>query len=224
MKEINSVINGIQEEFVCENCNHKQIVNLFPYINFKENPEYYSKVKDLSIFNVICNQCHKESMIQYNILLLDETHKYFLYLLTNKDDYEHFKHQIDYFMKINFNYDEFPEYKEYKTRIVFDLNSLIEKISIFELSLNDKAIEILKNAIKDSDQIKEKTYDIYFDRIENTDMIFIYQVKLTNEIKDFKISVGLYNGIIEKVNKDSNEEQFELIDSKWARNFIENNK
>ena len=101
-EEIISKINGIQEEFVCEKCGHKQIINIFPYINFKENPEYYSKVKELSIFNVICNQCHQQSSIQYNFLLLDESHKYFLYLLPNKDDYECFKHQIDYFMKMNY--------------------------------------------------------------------------------------------------------------------------
>ena len=223
-KEIISKINGLQEEFVCENCGHKQIVNIFPYINFKENPEYYSKVKDLEIFSINCNQCHKQSMIQYNILILDEIHKYFLYLLPNKDDYKHFQHQIDYFMKMNFNEVEYPDYKEYKTRIVFDLNDLIEKMSIFELSLNDKAIEILKNAIRDSGVITDKTYDLYFDRIDNTDMVFIYLVKLTNQVKDTKISIGLYNEIIEKVNKESEEKQFEIINSEWAKNFVENNK
>ena len=223
-KEIISKINGLQEDIVCKNCGHKQVVNIFPYINFKKNPEYYLKVKDLSIFNIVCNQCHKQFMIQYNILLLDETHKYFLYLLPNKDDYEHFKHQIDYFMKMNFNSDEFPEYNEYKTRLVFNLNHLIEKISIFELSLNDKAIEILKNVIIDSKTIKEEFNELYFDRIENTDIVFIYLTKLSNTIKNTKISIGLYNNIIEKVNKEIKEEQFEVIDSEWARNFIKNNK
>ena len=223
-KEIISKINGLQEEYVCEYCGHKQVINIFPYINFKENPEYYAKVKDLTIFTVNCNQCHKQSMIQYNILLLDQVHKYFLYLLTNKDEYDHFQHQINYFMKMNFNEAEYPDYKEYKTRIVFDLNDLIEKISIFELSLNDKAMEILKNVIRDGKYIKETIYDLYFDGIENTDMNFVYLVKLTNQIKNIKMSIGLYNGIIEKVNKDCKESQFELINSEWARKFIENNK
>lgn len=224
MDEIISKINGIQEEFVCEKCGHKQQINIFPYINFKENPEYYSKVKDLSIFNIICNKCHQQSTIQYNILLLDEVHKYFLYLLPNKEDYDHFKHQIEYFMKINFNEDEIPEYKEYKTRLVFDLNDLIEKMTIFEISLNDKAIEILKNAIIDSKCIEDSTYKLYFDRIDGLDFVFIYLVKLTNQVKDIKLNVGLYNGIIEKINHETELRKFEIIDSEWARNFVKSDK
>ena len=224
MEEIESKINGLQEEYTCSSCGHKQVINIYPYINFNENPEYYEKVKSLEIFNVKCNQCHKESSIMYNMLLIDQTQKYFIYLLPNKDDLKYFENQVDYFMKKNFDKSKIPDYDQYKKRLVFNLNELIEKLSIFEYSLDDRALELLKGALIDDGYIKEKNVDIYFDRIDEVELIFIYFIKLSKEIKDVKLSISLYNAIIEKVKQIKNEDKFEIINIQWAKDLIKNIK
>jgi len=224
MEEIESKINGFQEEYICSSCGHKQMVNIYPFINFNENFEYYTKVKGLEIFKIKCNNCHKDSFITYNMLIVDQTHKYFIYLLPNKDDLKYFENQVDYFMKKNFDKSKIPDFEQYKLRIVFNLNELIEKMSIFENSLDDRALELLKSALMDDEIIKEKNVDIYFDRIDEVELVFVYFVKLSKETKDVKLSIGLYNSLIKKVKQIKNKETFEIIDIQWAKDLIKNIK
>ena len=49
------------------------------------------------------------------------------------------------FVNVVLKKDQIKDWDQIKTRLVLDLNELIEKIQIFEIGLNDKAIEIIKS-------------------------------------------------------------------------------
>jgi len=228
-KYINSVINGITADYECSDCKHVQKVNIFPLINFNKNPEYYSLVKDLSIFKVTCEKCGHEKIIQFDSLIVDETHKYFVYLLSDKSLYNKFKYQITYFIETVLNKDDKYDLNEYKTRLVYSPNDLIEKMNIFEIGLNDQAIEIIKCAFFDKELVNRNIYDlIYFDGLNeaNLEFVAISSKTTSKEPKKFVVDFNFYNKIIDDIKNINllNPEYFKVIDEDWVRSTFKNSE
>lgn len=220
-EEINSIINGFKGNYECKKCGNKQTVNLLPYIDFTKNPEYYAKVKDLSIFKVKCEKCGVEEIIKFDTLLFDETHKYFLYYLADKDMYNRFRHQITYFIETVLNKDGKFDLKDYKTRLVFNHNDLIEKMTIFELGLNDEVIELIKSGLFEKNLVNEVIYDsIYFDGMNNADLQFVSfnSRSASQPVQKLTINFNFYNKVIDelKVFSMRHKEYFEVIDKNWV--------
>lgn len=222
-KEILSKINGIKANFKCEKCNNVQDVNIFPYINFKENPEYYALVKNLDVFKIKCNNCGKESIVKYDALYLNENEKFFIYLLTDKSLIQKFRHQITYFIETVLNKDEKYNFEEYKTRLVFNTNQLIEKLAIFELGLNDKVIEIIKYGFYENGLINKSKFDsVYFDGIKETKLEFImFNSNEKNTIDKIFIDINFYNQVIDKISKLKDDDfVFPCIDEDWVKSKL----
>jgi transcription elongation factor Elf1 len=226
MEEITSVINGIKSKFVCENCNHEQIVNVFPCINFNQNPEYYALVKNLDVFKIKCEKCKNEILIKYDALYLNEDRKYFVYLLTNKTLVQKFRNQIRYFLETMLNKDDKYNFDEFKTRLVFDVNSLIEKLAIFELGLNDLVIEVIKYGFYENEVFDTNEFDsVYFDGIKETNLEFVL---LSNndktKIDKIFINIEYYNKFVDTIAKlhDDSSEIFANIDYEWVKTKIDN--
>ena len=168
-KDIISKINGFKLDYTCSKCQSVFEIPIFPYINFSENPEYYAKVKNLDIFKVKCKKCLNEEYVKYDCLIVDPLHNYFLYLFNNKN-ISAFRKSIDYFVDVILKKDQIKNWNELKTRLVLDLNELIEKIQIFEIGLNDKAIEIIKRGLIEKHLSNE---NLLFDGISETNLEFI---------------------------------------------------
>lgn len=225
MEEITSTINGIKTKFICEKCKHEQNANIFPYINFNQNPEYYALVKDSSIFQVTCEKCKHVTFIKYDALYLNEEQKYFIYLLTDKTLVQKFRHQIRYFLETMLNKDDKYNFDEFKTRLVFDVNTLIEKLAIFELGLNDVVIEIIKYGFYENNMIDENLYDIVlFDGIKETNLEFVLLNSKNSKLID-KIFIGIdyYNKFVDKLSAMKNDDEiFSIIDYEWVNSKISN--
>lgn len=222
-----SKINGFQNDYVCEKCGHTQKVNIIPYINFKDNPEYYGLVKGMNIFKVRCEKCGTERIIQFDTLIVDETAKYFIYLLTDKSLQNNFKHQVKYFVETTLNKNDDYDFNVYKTRLVFSPNDLIEKMTIFEAGLNDEAIEIIKYGLYFKEVIDKSVYDcLYFDGMNNADLDFVAFSSKTTTVNPQRYTVGFafYNKVIDDIShiKNRNHSYFEVIDQEWVVEKFEN--
>lgn len=220
--EIVSKINGLMVDYVCESCKTSQQIPIFPYIDFSKNPEYYAKVKDLDIFKVKCKKCEKQTYIKFDTLLVNPKLKYFIYLFCNKDKINVFRNNTNFFVENVLQSSQYNDWKSLKTRVVTTLNELVEKLCIFELGLNDIAIELIKCGFFEK-EIISNDYEVYFDGINDANLEFITYNKEKNE--KIKISIGIYNKIIDKLNNISLELQdFELIDQEWIKTFKEKYK
>ncbi len=228
MDEINSVIQGMVANYKCEKCGNEQNVNIFPCIDFSKNPEYYALVKDLSIFKVKCEKCGIEKIIQFDTLLIDEAHKYFIYLLSDRSFYNKFKYKITYFIETELNKEDKYDLDTYKTRIVTSPNDLVEKMSIFEFGLDDEVIELIKCGIYDKNIIDRVVYDcLYFDGMQNADLEFVAFSSKTSskEPKKLVVQFGFYNKIVDDLSnfKNRHHDRFEIIDEDWIRSKFDNN-
>jgi hypothetical protein len=223
-KEILSKINGIKANFKCEKCGNIQDVNIFPYINFNENPEYYALVKELDVFKITCDNCNTDAIVKYDALYLNEKEKYFIYLLTDKDLVQKFRHQITYFIETVLNKDEKYNFDEFKTRLVFNTNQLVEKLAIFEIGLNDKVIEIIKYGFYENNLIDTTRFDsVYFDGIKETKLEFVlFSSENKEDVDKIYIDIEFYNQVIDKISKLNDENFiFPNIDEEWVKTKIE---
>lgn len=224
--DILSKIDGLKANFICEKCGNKQQANIFPYINFNENPEYYALVKNLDIFKVKCEKCNKVTTVKYDALFLNESKEYFIYLLNDKSLIDKFRHQITYFIETILNKDEKYNFEQYTTRLVFDKNELVEKLLIFELGLNDKVIEFIKYGFYEHGLIDLLKYDsIYFDGLNETKLEFVlFHSEKDVDIDKIFIDIGFYNKIVEKVQKVKDDIFiFPNIDQEWLHSVLNNN-
>ena len=215
-EDIISKINGLKLGYTCSKCNTTFEIPIFPYINFEENPEYYAKVKNLDIFKVKCENCGNEEYVKYDCLIVDPVHKYFPYLFTNKN-IDAFRKSVDYFVNVVLKKDQIKDWDQIQTRLVLDLNELIEKIQIFEIGLNDKAIEIIKRGLIERKLSNNKA--LLFDGIQNTNLEFI---KVSENPEKITVNIEFYNRIIENVNSMKEEKiNFDLVNQDWVLKRIE---
>ena len=218
----NSVIRGMKADYRCDACGNSQQVNIFPYINFSENPEYYALVKDLEIFKVKCEKCGSVKIVQFDTLIVDETHKYFIYLLSDRSLYNRFKYQITYFVETTLNKDDKYDLDEYKTRLVFSPNDLLEKMNLFEIGLNDEVIELAKVGLVDRGLVDRKIYDmLYFDSIQNANLEFVAFSSKSSTVKPLKFSINyeFYNRVLDDVQrfKTRDSQYFAIVDEDSMR-------
>lgn len=226
--DLESVIKGFKADYTCKSCGQKKTVNLLPYINFSENPEYYALAKDLSIFKVKCDKCGQEEIIKFDSLFVDDEHKYFLYFLSDPGSYSKFRYQITYFIETSLNKDGKFDLEDYKTRVVFSLNDLVEKMAIFEVGLNDIAIELIKFMLYKKNILDKAVYDsLYFDGMNKANLEFAAFSTKSSTVKPerYVIEGEFYNKVVddviklEKAAKDS-KELFRLIDSSWIESNV----
>jgi len=223
---IESVIHGMKADYVCSECGNKQSINILPYINFAENPEYYALVKGLDIFRVKCEKCGATKIVQFDTLIVDDVHKYFLYLLSDRSLHNKFKYQITYFIETTLNKDGKYDLQKYNTRLVFAPNDLVEKMNIFEIGLDDEAIELIKKGIYDKKIVNEESYDLlYFDGLKEADLEFVAFSSKTTNLAARKIVIAheFYNKVVDSLKnfKLRHREYFEVIDSDWVASTFE---
>lgn len=215
-EDLISKINGFKIDYTCSKCKSTFEIPIFPYINFHENPEYYAKVKDLEIFKVKCDKCSNEEYVKYDCLIVDPIHKYFLYLF-NSQNVEAFRKSVDYFVNVILQKDQIQDWDQIQTRLVLDLNELIEKMQIFEIGLNDKAIEIIKRGLIERNLSNSNI--LLFDGINETNLEFI---KMSEKPEKITVNIEFYNRIIENVNKMKDEKiNFDLVNQDWVLKRIE---
>lgn len=218
-KEILSTIRGYKVPHTCDKCKTECEVPIFPYINFDENPEYYALVKNLDIFKIKCQNCGTEEFIKFDSLIVDAKHKYFLYLFCDHTKLDSFRKNVDYFVNTVLNANEIKDWNMIETRLVLDLNSLVEKMTIFEIGLNDKAIEFIKRGLIDKKIVKSDNAEILFDGINQTNLEFI--IFKDDKAEKVNVSINFYNTIIESVkNLKDDEINFELINQDWVKTKI----
>lgn len=221
-----SKIKGLKEKFKCNNCNTEQEINIFPYINFNKNPDYYEIVKNLSIFNVECENCHNNVLIKYDAMYLNEDKKYLIYILSDINMINSFRHQIRYIVESSLNTDDKYNFDEFTSRLVFNFNELIEKLSIFELGLNDKIIEILKYSLyKDRIDGSLEFDSVYFDGLNGVTLEFVL-LNSKDEEKYQRVGLNIehYNKFVDKLIKIKfNDEFFTEINRGWVEKQLSEN-
>jgi hypothetical protein len=128
---------SVETTFICSKCGKPSKIPIWENINVDLNPELKEKVVDGSLFLVSCPYCSFQQRVECPVLYHDQTRKYVVWWFpkdsNGKQNYT--DEEINQFI---------PIISGYRLRIVATLNELREKIFIFDHTLDDRVIEILK--------------------------------------------------------------------------------
>ena len=126
-----------EDVVVCPICEHEQPITICPSVNVTTDPEMREKVLSGELFEFTCDKCGFAGYAGYPFVYEDkETNGGFLiYLEPDCEDRE---------VGIEGDIADQVIYHERPMRLVPDMNSLKDKIFIFEAGLDDRVIELFK--------------------------------------------------------------------------------
>ena len=126
-----------EDVVVCPECGYDQKITICPSANVTTDPDMREKVLSGEIFLFTCEKCGYHGFAGYPFVYDDkETNGGFLiYLEPDCTDRE---------VGIEGDLADQVVYRERPMRLVSDLNSLKEKVFIFEAGLDDRVVELFK--------------------------------------------------------------------------------
>ncbi|MDY3619344.1 CpXC domain-containing protein [Agathobaculum sp.] len=113
----------------CPHCQAENEVKPLDHINIDRTPELRQKVQDLSCFRTECPNCGETVLAVQPCLYHDMSNQFMVWLWPEEETAPRA---------------EFDPLAGYKLRIVDSLNAFREKISVLELGLDDRAVELMK--------------------------------------------------------------------------------
>lgn len=163
-----------------------------------------------------CPNCDHEFILNYRFAYTDDEIKF---MLVNDPQFVDKKARLAFKSSLTL-LDRFhkEEQEKYLTRMTSDIEELREKIVIFENYLSDKAIEIMKYILLESEELAFNHDDVLSFRLVDGNNFLIkttdggeYTLGFVREVYD--TIIDQYDGLFET-------EKAEKIDKNWAYKFL----
>lgn len=163
-----------------------------------------------------CPNCDHEFILNYRFAYTDDEIKF---MLVNDPQFVDKKARLAFKSSLTL-LDRFhkEEQEKYLTRMTSDIEELREKIVIFENYLSDKAIEIMKYILLESEELAFNHDDVLSFRLVNGNNFLIkttdggeYTLGFVREVYD--TIINQYDGLFET-------DKAEKIDKNWAYKFL----
>ena len=163
-----------------------------------------------------CPNCNHEFILNYRFAYTDDEIKF---MLVNDPQFVDKKARLAFKSSLTL-LDRFhkEEQEKYLTRMTSDIEELREKIVIFENYLSDKAIEIMKYILLESEELAFNHDDVLSFRLVDGNNFLIkttdggeYTLGFVREVYD--TIINQYDGLFET-------DKAEKIDKNWAYKFL----
>ena len=197
-----------EQQYHCPYCGEEFTITVYDTVTSTKDPDLRDRVLSGDIFQHTCPHCHKEFMIQNQLLYSDAEHKFVLWLSQNE---------------AGMTVSEFAKplaLQGYRLRRCATIQEFIEKIEIFEDGMNDVAVELAKydsfiEFLENKKGIAEDVTSIDYERVKNDVMKII--VRTGDKGMSFLIPVNMIEEEL-KTEEDLytiKEEDFPLINRDW---------
>ncbi|MBR2800975.1 MAG: CpXC domain-containing protein [Erysipelotrichaceae bacterium] len=200
----------------CPFCKKEHEFTVHPSLNVTLDPELKQKVLDRSLFSFTCPDCQKESPVFYPFLYHD-MEKSVMIQFCAREQVEGYKKALQDSCEQAKDLAKVDMFKDYRYRIVTDLNDLNEKIYLFDAGLDDHVVELAKLSVRFQLKSQHNIEKLYYQKDRKDDLLlvqsegkFIGTVPLTKELYE------AYKTYYEE-RKDT--EPF-CIDENWAASLI----
>jgi hypothetical protein len=159
-----------EQQYKCPYCGEEFTITVYDTVTAAKDPDLRERALSGDLFQHTCPHCHKEFMIQNQMLYSDKEHKFVLWLSQND---------------AGMNLSEFAApliQQGYHLRRCATIQEFIEKIEIFEDGMNDVAVELAK-------------YDSFIEFIENKkgkaeDVTSVEYQRTTDEVMKIMVRTG----------------------------------
>lgn len=192
------------ENIVCPKCGEVGEFTIWEQINTKDNPELKEAIQTGDIFKYICPKCGNEELRYYSTLYIQDEDQVAIHLnLENKEFI-----QLDNWEIVN-------------KRVVYDFDSLKEKLLILDMGLDDHLIELMKILIYFHIQETNPELDIigfWFDCSEGNPQ---FVLRLSNDQwATMPFDPRMYDVVKVDFGEDSLTDPSMHVDMNWALEML----
>ncbi|MDO5046929.1 MAG: CpXC domain-containing protein [Anaerococcus sp.] len=168
--------------------------------------------------SIICPDCGHIFRLNYNFAYTDDDIKF---MIINDPKFVDLQYRLAFLSSLKLlDKTRKGEAKKFVMRMTKDLDELKEKIIIFESFLSDKAIELMKYILLESDDFALSYDDVKSFTYEDDGNFKILtkdgQVMSLGFLKD------VYTRILNQYEDYFKEEESQMIDRNWAYEFLKN--
>ena len=142
---------SVAKYVVCPKCQQQSMTNIMISANTVEDTNIRKMVFDETIFRWKCKKCGYSSKYQHPFLYNDIENRFMVYYIPHVERPKVVDQKLE---------TEFADLAGIRKRIVPDINSIKEKIAVFEKGINDMALELTKLAVSDV-VAKETSHNVY---------------------------------------------------------------
>lgn len=197
------------EKFTCPHCKNERERVVLERINIDLAPEMRDKVRDLSCFEWKCPICGKTTLIVDPCLYHDMSNQFMVWLAPDDDAPDA---------------SGFDPLAGYTLRRTDSPNAFREKISILEIGLDDRAVEIMKLLLAMQLQRSMDIVDLVFHTFDERTGELRFAVVLSDGTEQYAAMQGeTYARIAQDVQERlfTPAKDFAKIDIDWATEALE---
>lgn len=201
-------------EITCPKCGHK-FEKTLPTAIFSLGEER-DEVLSGKFASITCPSCANEFLLNYRFAYTDEINRF---MVVNDPAFVNKKARLAFSTSLGLiGKARKDELVKHKLRLSYDYKSLREKISILEMGLDDKVVELMKYFLINSEDFAYKPEQIK-DFIFTEDKAFYLETVLNVGLK-LEFSDILYNTIVENYGDYLKKDMNLFVDRAWAENFL----
>lgn len=201
-------------EITCPKCGHK-FEKTLPTAIFSLGEDRNS-LDSGDFAKMTCPACGYDFILNYRFAYTDEIN---LFMVVNDPAFVDRKARLAFSTGLGFiGASRKDELVKHTLRITYDYKSLMEKIAILEMGLNDKVVELMKYFLINSDDFSYKPEEIK-ELIFTKDKEFYLETVLNVGLK-LEFSDILYNTIINNYGDFLKKDMSLLVDRAWAEKFL----
>ena len=197
----------------CSFCRHTVEIEAFSSINVAERPSLKEKVKDGSLFVWECPECGSKNLAVYQTVYHDPSQNLLIWLLPGDTPVDSRLEGIA------------PE--GYTLRRVSDVGSLVEKVNIFDASLDDFAIEMCKHVTrmelsqKQGPKVLDAPFKFY--RLQGPDHEIVFSFPLDGNMHEVSVGFNVYedcSSILRRHPEIRPPKGFAVVDSDLVKKYF----
>lgn len=168
----------INKYVVCPRCEQRSSMDIMCSMNTVTGSKYREKIFDESFFRWKCGKCGFTTRLLHPLLYNDLRNKFMIYFIPNVERSRIVDEKLE---------KEFGELSDIKKRVAPDINTLKEKIALFEGGYNDLAVELSKHAVAEvvGRSTGQNVYEGYCTEIDKNDNSITFQFFLGGEHRSY---------------------------------------
>lgn len=213
----------IEKAVTCPKCGQQSNTKFIESVNTIDDKNIKKNIFDESIFRWKCKKCGFTTKCQHPFLYNDIENKFMVYFIPNVERAKLSDPKLD------------AEYKDIiniKKRVVPSLNSMKEKIYLFENHINDMAVELVKLAVAQivAQDTGHYVYEGYLTDISESENTISFQFFVGSDRRSYiqTTRYELYSQSMDIVNLYFASADFHSaflnIDKNWAKTTLEKYK
>lgn len=178
------------------------------------------KILNKEFGELLCPSCGHKFILNYRFAYTDDEIKF---MIVNDPKFVDSKARMIFKSSLSLlDMSHKNEQDKYLTRMTSDLDEVREKIVIFENYLSDKAVELMKYILLESEELSLGHDDVDYFRLENDNKFHI----VTKDGNEYTLGFvrEVYDSLLSRYPKLLEIDKAEKVDKEWAYNFLKDVK